>query len=661
MQTPEISIPDSDAAEFSRLPQASKAEYLAWKMEFATIAAGSGRLGDRIAQAGQRMGVSTTTARRKWDCGIRCGWRGVVDQRRPVRQAESAVPHETREFFRGLCEKHARSSRDAWKKLVALWHAGHPIPGYEDLPPADIHGLPRGWSYAQFMRHAPTKYELKSVRIGSMAADANRPLVLTTREGLEPGAIYMFDDLWHDHLVNFVGVSRTALRPLELACLDVASASKVAYGLRPRVRDEEGTNTGLKERDMRFLVAAVLANCGYRAAGTLLTVEHGTAAIRKDFEVAIDAVTGGAVRVARGGIRDASVVLGGWPGSKRGDFKLKAALESSHNLTHNALGLLPGNTGSNSRENKPENLGSMEAYNNRMLREVEKLPADRAVEILGQLELPLMHWTDYARAVGDIYRWIDRRTLHKLEGWERNGWTVTEFRLDTSEDRWMPAQNLRLLPEDRRQAALAVIERPGCMRVRMLSPAEVWQSGAKRLERLRPEHIPTLLGPDLAEKKRPGRHHCFTIESQEYGSETLTFPASRVRNALGQDVVLDPRQDYLVFANPFDTSALFICDMDMRYIGQARRQVAVSRADLDAIHKAIGEASHERAMLDAPIRARHAAEADERQAMMVHNDELLANARAADGTAETDTHGRADDVAMDYLTASAARAAVLSE
>ncbi len=660
MKTPDISIPDSDAAEFSRLPQQSKAEYLAWKQEMQTVAEGSGRLGDRIAQAAQRMGVSTSTARRKWDCAGRCGWRGVVDQRRPVRISESAVPDETKEFFRALCEKHARSSRDAWKKLVALWHAGQPIPGYSEPPHPDVSGLPRGWSYAQFMRSAPTKYELKSVRIGSMAADAHRPLVLTTREGLEPGQIYMFDDLWHDHLVNFVGVSRTALRPLELAALDVASASKVAYGLRPRVKTEDG-HTGLLERDMRFLVVAVLANCGYRAAGTLLTVEHGTAAIRKDFEVSIDAMTGGAVRVVRGGIRDAALVLGGWSGSKRGDFKLKAALESSHNITHNALGLLPGNTGSNSRENKPEHLGAIEAYNNKVLREVEKLPADRASEIIGQLELPLMHWADYTRAVSDVYRWIDRRTLHKLEGWERCGWTATEFRLSTDDERWMPAQNLRLLPDDRREAALAVASRPGCMRVRMLSPAEVWASGAKRLERLRPEHIPTLLGPDLAEVKRPDRHHCFSIESQEYGGEVVRFPASRVRNALGQDVVLDPRQEYLVFLNPFDMAALFICDRDMRYIGQARRQVGVSRADLDAIHHAIGQASHDRAMLDAPIRARHAAEADERKAMMDHNDELLANARAAEGTAETDTHGRADDVAMDYLTASAARAAVLSE
>ena len=41
------------------------------------------------------------------------------------------------------------------------------------------------------MRHAPTKYQLKAMRIGRMAADADRPLVLTTRVGLMPGKIYM--------------------------------------------------------------------------------------------------------------------------------------------------------------------------------------------------------------------------------------------------------------------------------------------------------------------------------------------------------------------------------------------------------------------------------------------------------------------------------------
>jgi hypothetical protein len=136
--------------------------------------------------------------------------------------------------------------------------------------------------------------------------------------------------------------------------------------------------------------------------------------------------------------------------------------------------------------------------------------------------------------------------------------------------------------------------------------------------------VPLLLGPDLAEVKQMDKHHCFVVQGHEYGGgDALRFPAARVRNALGHDVVLDQRKDYKVFANPFDTSTLFICDMDLRYIGTARRQVGVSRADIDAIHKAIGQAAHSRAALDAPVRARHAAEASDRAAMIEHNEDVF--------------------------------------
>jgi hypothetical protein len=166
------------------------------------------------------------------------------------------------------------------------------------------------------MRHAPTSYELKATRIGPMAAAANRPLVMTTRVGLPVGKVYMFDDVWHDVLVNFVGVSREAIRPLEMCCLDVASGSKVAYGMLPRVKRDDGSHINLSEREMRQLVVAVLLNQGYRPDGTLLTVEHGTAAIRpgSDFAVALDAITGGAVRVVRGGIQ--SVFKGQWEAAR---------------------------------------------------------------------------------------------------------------------------------------------------------------------------------------------------------------------------------------------------------------------------------------------------------------------------------------------------------
>jgi hypothetical protein len=624
---PDLNIADCDAAEYHHLPLPCRQEHLRWKDEFDGVPGAEGRLQDRLARVAERMGVSAKTARRKWDCAHNCGWRGVIDRRKEHLASQDTVPPAFWEFFRSLCETENRSCRQAWKKVLAMWHAERPIPGYAVPPPAGLHGLPDGWSYANAMRHAPPSYELKASRIGPMAAAANRPLVMTTRVGLPVGKVYMFDDVWHDVLVNFVGVSREAIRPLEMCCLDVASGSKVAYGMLPRAKRDDGSHINLSEREMRQLVVSVLLNQGYRPDGTLLTVEHGTAAIRpgSDFAVALDAITGGAVRVVRGGIQDASVVLGGWSGAKRGDFKMKAALESIHGLSHNALAAIPGQTGSNSRDNKPEKLTGVLAYNNKLLKEIEALPSERVSGLLERLNFPLMHWQDYRQIVDDVYRWLDGRTMHDLEGWEANGWTAQEYRLDTSDPRWLPAAGIQQLDPARRDAILDLIRRPGMMRVRRLSPGEVWRAGCKELVRLQHEHVPLLLGPDLAEIKRMDKHHCFVVQGQEYGGgDELRFQAARIRNALGHDVVLDQDRAYKVFANPFDTSMLFVCDMDMRYIGAAHRQVAVSRADLDEIHKSIGKVAHQRVAMDAPIRARHAIEAVERQEMIAHNEAVFA-------------------------------------
>ena len=634
-----LSIPDDDATEFSKLPVPAMNDYLRWKDELQQAAAGSGTLELRLKAVALRMGVSYPTARRKWDCAKTCGWRGLVDQRRIVRAAESNVPASFWEWWRSLCEKEGRSCRMAYKRIIDMWRIGHPLPGYDVNPIADVAGFPLGLSYANCMRHAPTRRELKAMRIGGFAAKSDTDLILTTRVGLPVGKIYMFDDQWHDDkVIVSAGVLRQVTRPLEMNCQDVASACKIAYGLRPRVLRDDGTHQHLCELDMRLLVVAVLLNQGYRADGTLLTVEGGTATIRRNkdgsmgpFENALNAVTGGAVRIVRGKTSVAPVVLGGWPGPRKGNFRLKASLEALHGLDHNALGLIPGQTGSNSRENLPEKLSAIEDYTVRVLKQVEALPKARAEEIMQKLVFELMQWKDYEGVVGDIYRWIALRTDHDLEGWEENGWTTQEWRDTPADGRWLPASLLTRLPVDRRQAVLDRIDQPGCKRIRRLSPLEVWKSGRKELIRLRPEHVPLLLGHELAETKTLDRHGCIKFEGAEFGGgNPLIFPARRLTNVLGQEIVIDPRESYKVFPNPFDPARLIVCDKQLRYLGFARRQIGVSRADLEKIHKAIGESAHGRAVLDAPLQARHQAEAAERQAMIDHNDEVLANASAID-------------------------------
>ena len=668
MTTIDLTIPDQDAGEFASLQLKNKQAYMRWSEEFQKVASGTGRIQDRLAEVADRMGETPRKVRHTYDQARKRGWRGVIDWRIERRREESEVPPEFWEWFKGLCEAEQRSCRQAWANVVTLWQNGNDIPGYKVRPDAGPTGLPLGLSYANAMRHAPTRNQRKLFRIGRSAADL--PMLLTTRAGLPVGKIYMFDDVWHDVLVNYVGVAkRAAIRPLELACIDLASTAKVMYGLRPRLKsedikkhmqrmygdriekDKDSKHDQIKERDMRFLVTAVLMRCGYRRDGTIFTVEHGTAAIRKDFEDCIALATNGAVTVTRGGIMDKALVPGGWGGPKRGNFRLKASLESLHALGHNARGLLPGQTGSNSRENKPEKLSGIEQYNNQLLREIENLPMERLQEIAAKLQFPLLHWHEYHKIIDDIYRWIDLRVNHELEGWQENLWTKQEYRLDPTDPKWQPATHLQLLPQANRDVVLSAIERPGCMRIRKLSPTEVWEQGRSELIYLKPEHVPLLLGADLAMDKSVATGGCFIIDQHDLtgGCEALRFPAHSIRNVLGQQVMLDARKTYKVFVNPFDPAMLFVCDEGLRYIGYCRRQMAVSRADLDAIHQAMGESAHRRTDATREVRARHYTEADEREAMVAHNDAVVGTITGGTMPGPRRRVTKADDAALSEM------------
>ena len=661
--TLDLEPPNDDAREYSQLPVDAIAEYGRWKTVLSEVALGEGRLQDRLHAAALRMGVSDQTARRKWDCAKQCGWRGLIDQRRIQRAAESTVPAEFWEWWRALCEKEGRSCKMAYRRVLTLWENGELLKGYDVNPPSDVSGFPMGLSYSNCMRHAPTKRDLKAIRIGAFAAKSESDLILTTRVGLQVGKVLMIDDQWHDDTVIFEGTNRQTVRPLEMCIQDVASAYKCAYGLRPRLLREDKTHEQLGERDTRLLVVAHLLNQGYRADGTLITVEGGTATIRRNkdgsmgpFEQALDMVTGGAVRVLRGKCGIPPVVLGGWPGPAKGNFRLKASLESLHGFDHNALGLIPGQTGSNSRENRPEKLSAIETYTKNVLKEVEELPADRAASIMEKLRFELMQWKEYEGVVFDVYRWIAMRTEHNLEGWIENGWTTQEWKDMPEDKRWLPAALLAKLPEARRDMVLARISQPGCKRIRRLSPLEVYKAGSKDFVRIRPEHVPHLLGKDLAIEKGLDGNGRIKFASQEYGGgNPLIFPARRLINVLGQEIVIDPNQKYMVFPNPFDTTRLFVCDKDMRYLGYARRQVGVNRDDLDAIHKAIGQANHGRAVLDAPLQARHASEAEERTEVIEHNKAVMATITGGVAPKIGETKARvrritqADDAAMGEL------------
>lgn len=594
------------------------------------LTAPHGKVGPLLQTAATRMGTSVKTARRMYDFarkgrtigkgGLCHGWKALVDWRK-VSLVSRDLPEAFIQYWKYLVEQEQRKTKPAWRKLLHIWRdTDQPIPGYDIRPEAGLNGIPDGWSYTNLLRYQPDHYERTVARQGRSAAARYRPMVWTTRVGLEVGQFYSFDDLEHDLKVNFVGVNRNAMRPLELCALDLFSACKVRYGVKPMMENDDGTKAKLKARDMRFLVAALLTTAGYRRSGTTLLVEHGTAAVRDDLEKMLFDVTGGAITVQRSGIEGAPALHGWYEGRGKGNFRLKAALESQHSLIHNETAALPGQMGL-SRNAAPDDLYGKERANSLLVAACKTLTPDRAA----LLRFPFVEFVRFREILESIYMAINSRTEHGLEGWEASGLLTQEFRLQLSDKRWLPAAHLDQVSEAQRESVMALIERPGYTRCRKLSPLEVWNMGRRNLVRIPWHVVPSILTRDLSDERKVGRDGLFTFEDRELGPDVHRY-MGRARNTEGRDVLLDRNETYLTFVNPFDPRGMIVCDAREAFIGVAPRLDVARRCNPEEIARSMGRAAHEESLRLEAYRARHSGDVARKEEDEAFNTRLISGA-----------------------------------
>jgi hypothetical protein len=341
--------------ELVRLPLKVQHEIQKWIEALEAIAPPIQRSLFALAQA---FKVSPQTARRKYDAWRKRGWRGLINHAKLSTTNKTHLAPEFVEWWKKLCLENQRKCCPAYRKFVQAFHAGEQIPGIgPDVSRCSLCRVVT--AYDNLMRFAPSAYELQAARIGRGAAAQYRPKVITTRAGLKVGQRYVFDDLWHDFEVVSID-SRQRCRLLQLHAHDIASACQFARGLKPRLRDEvSGKSVQLNQDEMLFLLSHVLSEYGHHPDGCVLMVEHGTAAISELIEKLLFDLTGGKIRVDRSGIDGVASFAGQYPGRGKGNFRFKAGLESLGNLIHNETADLlqfPGQTGSNSRTNLPEEL-----------------------------------------------------------------------------------------------------------------------------------------------------------------------------------------------------------------------------------------------------------------------------------------------------------------
>jgi hypothetical protein len=588
------SLTPNDAACLAALPADVRQEVRLWITRLESL---TPPVTAALKELAKSCGVSFATARRKYDAWSKQGWEGLVN-RSKAREGEAGLPDGLILHWQRLCVENQRKCKPAYRKLVRDFFAGATIPGVAEGTPRNE--LPPGWSYENLMRHKPTAYQLKAIRIGKATASDLGPMVYTTRAGLAVGEMYLFDDIVHDHFVNVLDTAKTG-RPVEFHALDLKSACKVHWGIAARTEsDITGRMESLREEHMRFLLASLLSSHGYRpVGGTTLIVEHGTAAIREDLERILHDLTGGLIRVARSGIQGDPAFVGQYAGRGKGNFRFKGALESLGNLIHNEMAdvlQLPGQTGRNTDE-RPEGTHGLLRHNDALLNALTAI-AETRPDVAQMLRYPLVSLTQFREIAEQIYARINCRTDHRLEGWDA-----------------------MCVPAD------------GGLSIRRMSPAEVWTSGRRTLTPLPPEGIAQILYRDSASEVRITPRHEIEMMEKGVSADALRFRAEEFA----------PGEKYQAVLNPFAPSHLFLFDARGRYVGSVPRILRPSRNDQEAVARQLGRASHDLAERLRPVAVLGARITAQRV------EETQANAAALDLLS-------AEDRAADKLAARAARA-----
>lgn len=622
--------------QLAGLSQKTRADFELWQERLAPILSLKKGHCRELAALAAREDLPIQTVTRKYYLVRNKGWMALINRalagpRLWKTRKATGLPTEDRELVKLYCELNQRSSHSAMKQLRRDWTRKRICAGMRVRVGTDEtarinallrrprslarNGFPVGWSTSNLLAHKPTKFQLKAVRIGRSAAASERPLVYTTRRGLYVGSHIMLDDMWHDHVVNTF-VERQSGRPLELSAHDLFPAYKRRWGIRVRTRKDDGSHHGLTEKMTRMILAATLFLDGYSPRGTIMIAEHGMAAIRDAIEKALFDMSGGLITTSRSGMLGDATHLGQYPGIGKGNSRFKASHESSHNLTHNVLGDLPGQTGKD-RDHQPEEHAALLRNNDDLLAATKYLSPESAA----LLQFPILEVTQFMHILAERYEGIAEDPDHDLEGWVESRLTTTELLLG---GQWI--DQARLLQDAAQWEIARTLVAAGTIenRLRKMTRGEVWRAGAGELIQIPGSGVCAILGDDLA-CERKVRGNRFEFEDQEVGTGTHRYE-SVAFTPQGEALQLRDGEIYETFVNPFATGTLFVRRANGAYIGECRRIETPCRGDVEAVQRACGTAAKREGELLAPIRTRHLGEAREKARRHQQNAAVLGGA-----------------------------------
>lgn len=398
------------------------------------------------------------------------------------RTVSPAVIDEFWAAYLGMKDK--ASKEGAWRILLARLVSGKPmvcgltwmrlhmqLKPAADLPavcPWSHHNPPPGWSLSNFANQQVPSDVAKALALRGMGAAkallAKTAGVRISWDSLRVGECLMIDD--HDPDFScWVQGQMVRLRLIVLR--EVRTRRHLAYVVRPRLKDEDGTMRSVSRRDVQHLLAGFLWNFGLpRDYPCYLHCENAAAAVTNDFEEMLHRVTGGRLLIDRTALYSGVVKMSGYKQSG-GTPTGKAIIESGFRLFDRELSHIRGATGSNYTVKPEEHQGRLNAAN-KLLERVRDLSVTRQNELAegvksGETKFPFASLWEAHEEIALAMQRMDARDWHEMEGFLQ----VHEFRTSPDSSIYYPL--------NRELAELRSTEDQAIIREFLMETPEAWQ------------------------------------------------------------------------------------------------------------------------------------------------------------------------------------------
>jgi hypothetical protein len=267
-----------------------------------------------------------------------------------------------------------------------------------------------------------------------------------------------------------------------------------------------------------------------------------------------------------------------------------------------------------------------------------------------------------------VYRAVNARTRHSLEGWHQCGFTIPLWRPSEKSETWFTQDELAAIedPEEKRFLLKRInSNRELLTKEERLSPAMAMQIEAARdancIARLKDEFVGLLLPTAWSLEKTIGSNHCFTMPNPLWPDTQETYVASWDHKDM--QVTLDAGKKVLVYHNPFSDGRAHVHDMNGSYITTLHPTVRAEPFRQDKTLIQLAARAKVKSGHEAHLKARLADIAAGRVADREHNKVILdltkedrrrsANAvqaaRTADAQRTYATHGQVADDALSHI------------